>query len=485
MEGSLIELNNKIENPKVFISYAWGTEEYQAKVLSLASDLVGDGVEVVLDKWDLSEGNDTYAFMEKCVTDKSITNVLMLLDPIYAEKADDRKGGVGTETQIISSEVYGKVDQNKFIPIVFERTAEGNICKPTYLKAFLHFDLSKEEGFDNEYQRLVKRLYGVEIYVKPQLGKKPEWVESTKQPSIKTITKYEALKQKELTIAKKDSFSEHLGEIKDLFLHYDPQELLSSRNLDDYLKAYDGMRAIRDVFLSLLPYYIYVDDGIVLIGSFLEEIQNISITNNDLTSELKQVFVHELFIYIIAYMVKKKDYKSAGYLLGKTYFNDRNHEAENYAFFYSASNHSNLDKAICKRDDKNYYSGTALHWIETLSETTCSKNDFVLADLLCYNYSILGTNFRGCWKWFPILYPYGGGIDNANAMRFISTRMQSKEFVNRFIVIFGYDDVEQFIEKYKDAENNNDLREYRYPSAFNSAPALVSLIKSDQIGVFP
>ena len=77
----------KIENPKVFISYAWGSDEYQTKVLSFATSLVEDGIDVVLDKWNLSEGNDTNAFMEKCATDQSITNVLMLLDPIYAEKS--------------------------------------------------------------------------------------------------------------------------------------------------------------------------------------------------------------------------------------------------------------------------------------------------------------------------------------------------------------------------------------------------------------
>ena len=187
-------MKNKIENPKVFISYAWGNNEYQNKVLSFATDLINDGIDVVLDKWDLSEGNDTYAFMEKCVTDRSITNVLMLLDPVYAEKADGRLGGVGTETQIISSEVYGKVEQDKFIPVVFERGQDDNVCKPTYLKALLHFDLSQEENYDIEYQRLVKRLYGIEIYPKPQLGNKPEWVGSSKVTTPKIITKYDKLK---------------------------------------------------------------------------------------------------------------------------------------------------------------------------------------------------------------------------------------------------------------------------------------------------
>ena len=90
-------MNNKIESPKVFISYAWGSEEYQSKVLALASDLMGDGVNVVFDRWSLKEGNDTYAFMEQSVTDTEITNVLILLDPNYEKKANARDGGLSTK----------------------------------------------------------------------------------------------------------------------------------------------------------------------------------------------------------------------------------------------------------------------------------------------------------------------------------------------------------------------------------------------------
>ena len=76
-----------IEHPKVFISYAWGSEDYRLKVRSFAKDLMSNGIDVLLDQWSLKEGNDTYAFMEQSATDSTITNVLILLDPIYAEKA--------------------------------------------------------------------------------------------------------------------------------------------------------------------------------------------------------------------------------------------------------------------------------------------------------------------------------------------------------------------------------------------------------------
>ena len=50
--------------PKVFISYSWTKSEL---VLQVANRLMSHGVEVVLDKWDLKEGQDKYVFMEQCV----------------------------------------------------------------------------------------------------------------------------------------------------------------------------------------------------------------------------------------------------------------------------------------------------------------------------------------------------------------------------------------------------------------------------------
>lgn len=46
-------MKNTIEHPKVFISYAWGTKDYQMKVLAFATSLKDDGVDVVIDKWSV------------------------------------------------------------------------------------------------------------------------------------------------------------------------------------------------------------------------------------------------------------------------------------------------------------------------------------------------------------------------------------------------------------------------------------------------
>src|ERR1043166_5605294 len=106
--------------PKAFISYSWSSPGHRELVRTWADRLLADGIEIIIDQYDLKEGHDKFAFMEKMVTDPSVSHVLVISDKKYAEKADARQAGVGTESQIISQEVYAKVEQSKFIPIVVE-----------------------------------------------------------------------------------------------------------------------------------------------------------------------------------------------------------------------------------------------------------------------------------------------------------------------------------------------------------------------------
>ena len=54
-----------MENPKLFISYSWSNPTHEQWVIELANELTESGVHVILDKWDLKEGHDSVAFMEK------------------------------------------------------------------------------------------------------------------------------------------------------------------------------------------------------------------------------------------------------------------------------------------------------------------------------------------------------------------------------------------------------------------------------------
>ena len=476
-------MKKRIENPKVFISYAWGSDDYQSKVLSFVSQLRSDGIDTVFDKWDLTEGNDTYAFMEQCVNDPCVTNVLMLLDPIYAKKADDHSGGVGTETQIISAKVYQEVTQDKFIPVIMERDEDGNICKPTYLQGRLHFDLSVADNYDKEYRRLVIKLYGEEVYAKPELGQKPSWVGEPIVVSPKSIVVYDSLKGSQTTKAKKDLFLKYLNTISERIFDFAKQH----SNLDDweYLELYASTEPIKTDFLLLLEYSSYVDDSHKAVASFLEDTYNALSGNYSVGEEISRVFIHELFLYIIAHYLKSKDYFSVGYILGKTYFNQRQYgydsNADSYHMFYSGSEQTNLDNAVCTRDGKKYLSGTAEYWTSNVSTDFCSKEQFVQADLICFNYSVYGKDYIDGYAWFPVTYIYGNRYNSSIAN--IAKKMISREFLQEILPLFAYDNADDFIEKIRSKEEslNADYRNYRYSGAFESAPLLGYYTKAEQI----
>ncbi|MGH7963417.1 MAG: SEFIR domain-containing protein, partial [Candidatus Binatia bacterium] len=129
-------------SPKLFISYSWTSEEHERWVIDVATALRDAGVDVILDKWDLREGHDAHHFMEQMVVNPGVKKVAMICDRKYAEKANDRAGGVGTEAQIISAEIYAKTDQDKFVAVLSERDSEGKPFLPAYYKSRIYIDLS-------------------------------------------------------------------------------------------------------------------------------------------------------------------------------------------------------------------------------------------------------------------------------------------------------------------------------------------------------
>jgi hypothetical protein len=119
---------------RIFISYSWGNSEHQEWIVNLATRLMHDTVDVVLDRWSLKDGHDIYSFMEEMVKSEEIFRVLIISNKKYAEKADVRQGRVGTETQIITPNIYSKEKQEKFIPVVLDRDENRDPFLPIYLQ---------------------------------------------------------------------------------------------------------------------------------------------------------------------------------------------------------------------------------------------------------------------------------------------------------------------------------------------------------------
>lgn len=137
---------------KIFISYSWTPACNKKWVEQLVHRLESDGIEVVIDFKDLKLGHDKYAFMERTVNDDTIKKVLIICNRTYKEKADGRIGGVGDESAIITSQIYGNVRQEKFIPVVNEYDENGKPFLPNYLASRMYADLT---DFEKGYKELL------------------------------------------------------------------------------------------------------------------------------------------------------------------------------------------------------------------------------------------------------------------------------------------------------------------------------------------
>jgi hypothetical protein len=164
------------DKPKAFLSYSWTSRAHRELIRGYAERLMSDGVDVILDQWDLKEGQDKNSFMEKMVTDNSVSHVLVFSDATYAAKADQRKAGVGTESQIISQEVYKRVDQQKFIPIACAVDENEEPVLPKYMAGRIAINFSTPEAVNENWEKLIRVLFGKPLHEKPSVGQAPSYI---------------------------------------------------------------------------------------------------------------------------------------------------------------------------------------------------------------------------------------------------------------------------------------------------------------------
>lgn len=162
--------------PKTFISYSWSNEEHQQWVLDLATTLMEAGVNVVLDKWDLREGEEASAFMERLVTDPTVTKVIIVSDRVYAEKSNTRKGGAGTEAQIISKRIFDNADSGKFVVVCRELDESGQPIIPAYYTSRVYISFVDEARRSENVEQLIRWLYDKPTFKRPPLGKAPHYI---------------------------------------------------------------------------------------------------------------------------------------------------------------------------------------------------------------------------------------------------------------------------------------------------------------------
>jgi hypothetical protein len=142
--------------PRVFISYSWDGADHLKWVHDFAARLRRDGIDAVIDQWQVVLGDQLAHFMERAVRENDF--VLIVCTPRYKERMDDRVGGVGYEGDIMTAEVLSQKNHRKFIPVL--RDGDRLSAMPSWLSGKFGVDLRGEPYLETEYTRLVDTLRG-------------------------------------------------------------------------------------------------------------------------------------------------------------------------------------------------------------------------------------------------------------------------------------------------------------------------------------
>ncbi|MEI7050543.1 toll/interleukin-1 receptor domain-containing protein [Pseudomonas koreensis] len=320
-----------MSEPKVFISYSWSTPTHERWVLDLAEELIGSGINVILDKWDLKPGQDSIDFMEQMVKDPSIDKVLIISDKVYAEKADNRSGGVGTETQIISKKIYDQVDQERFIAVIAEKDLDGKAYIPLFYHSRLYIDLSEPDRYADGFDSLIRCIHGQPQFKKPALGKKPEYLNSEASINLGTSALFKRAiaairEQKPFAAAALDeylvTFSDNLEQIR---ISASPEEMFDDcvvSSIQLFIPVRNELLQIMDTSCRYLPQQEFAE----VTHKFLESLTKYFTEINGRSSYRSSDFdnykfiIGEIFLYIVTILIKHNKFQAAAELLNSNYY---------------------------------------------------------------------------------------------------------------------------------------------------------------------
>lgn len=456
--------------PKLFISYCWSSPEHQEWVKRLGEELRENAVDVILDIWDLKEGNDANVFMEQMVTDPNINKVIIVIDEQYTLKANSRTGGVGTETQIISAKVYESVKQSKFVAVIAKRNAEGQTMLPAFMDKRKYIDLSDEDQYGVNFETLLRWIYDKPEHEKPELGKKPLFLDEASSLSLGTATTH-----RRVVDAFKHSRQHAHGALKEYFRLFaenlnrfrlppgkispdfddvvfkNIQQFLPARNeLIDVVATvaiYDSTEAVGKIihrFIeNLLPY--------------LDRVEN-EYRSNVWELENLRFIVHEVFLVCIGTLLKHERFDIAGYILSQQFFVQKNttqYEPGKMRSFCVIRNHLDILERRNQRLGLNRLSVHADMLRDRCSDSGLSFAHLMQADFVLFIHSAITSvrddNWQGWWPETLVFRTFEGGSFE------MFMRAESSLYFDRIAPVLG---IKQHSELHSlvEAINNGKIR---------------------------
>ncbi len=155
--------------PTVFVSYSHDDQVHSDWVLQLATRLRSNGVDVLLDRWNLRLGQDLAAFMERGLSEAN--RVICICSEKYVDKANLGSGGVGYEKQIITAELMADLNSNWVVPVIRNNSRDKKV--PIFLGGRLFVSFENDSLYENSYEELLRELLDEPVLPIPPIGKNP------------------------------------------------------------------------------------------------------------------------------------------------------------------------------------------------------------------------------------------------------------------------------------------------------------------------
>lgn len=395
--------------------------------------------------------------MEDLVDTDKVDYVLILCDNLYQDKANNRRGGVGTETLIMTKEVYKNSKQEKIIPIVWERDDKGKCFLPTYLQNREYIDLSNEETFFNEFIKLLRTIKGKPKYERPPLGKNPTSLEGN---PLFTTNRFSLMNFKSSIKNNPEFINDECREFFDKYLidlynipfektNYREVEVVTN-SLIEHLESYYTLRDCLIDFINFITqssYLKYLDYEIIT--DFLEKLKQYSKTCHsdcNCASEIifSNIIIYEIFLYFITYTLKNKNYQLTRDLIyNPYYFRDINHEYQDEpSFFVEFNNYSKLYEQLRYYSPNKKWGNLSIgHIVLENSHVSITQEEIIDADYILFYCSLMNKEIFDR-TWYPSLYPF-----KKNEKIDLLRRLSKKSFFEKVKTIFNVNTLDEFIEK--------------------------------------
>lgn len=435
--------------------------------LDFAERLTRDGIHVIIDEWDAEEGQDKFHFMEQMVNNPEVKHVLLICNKDYAEKANSKKGGVGIESQIVSSEIYNQVDQNKFIPIVREYEKDKT-CLPTFVSSRFYIDLCDNEHFEQNYEQLIRRIFGKPKHKRPPIGEAPSYVSEEEPTFLKTAHKFRPLK--DALLNGRSTSNGLLMDYFDLFNETLTDFILPKETdpnnppVDEViLPKFEQLKSLRDEYIEIL--ILYLKYSTVDNDWLFKVIEN---AYNSVNSKLGdsyydhnnhlQLFLNEMFIYTISILIKYEKYDSVSFLISNHYSIEQEHREIEYQTYCRIFNKHNriFDEFRNQRLKLNRVSVSVDLVKERATNNHVSFEELHDTDIILHYSGLLIHND----SWFPRLSIYRTFYGAPKLVQ----RMKSKRHFEKVKTIFGIKTKDELFSKIKAMDNNiyNGYHRFNY-----------------------